>query len=336
MVESNNNFFFSIVVPVYNVEKYLEYSIKSVLNQTISDYELILVDDGSTDSSGIICDSYQKQFPSCIKVFHKANEGLLMTRVYGIERATGKYIISLDSDDALRIDALEVIKKTIQDWNADLVMYCASRNIDFSNKWRSIDLPNNTPINPYQIYLLVCSGNTLNNMVLKCFRREYYPGKKQLLGFSHVNNGEDTLQSLYIFESAKKPIYINDILYFYRDNGGSITNTYQGNYFDSISTVGMVLRDYAKKWDKGDGELVTKVLHRNLISCSRTIKEIIKRCDNKETRKVQFDKVRTSGFFVSSIEMGKVEQLDFVDRLLILICKSKHYFWFNVIKMIVH
>lgn len=93
-----NNIKFSIIVPVYNVELYLEESIDSILGQTYKEYELLLIDDGSTDTSGVICDAYAKK-DSRVRVFHQSNLGLSMARNTGIDNARGKYLIFLDSDD---------------------------------------------------------------------------------------------------------------------------------------------------------------------------------------------------------------------------------------------
>lgn len=104
--------FFSIIVPVYNVENYLRQCIQSVLDQKKITYELILVDDGSTDSSGAICDDFQLKFPKVIKVYHKENQGQSAARNFGIDHATGKYLFFLDSDDYLLFDkALYTIYK---------------------------------------------------------------------------------------------------------------------------------------------------------------------------------------------------------------------------------
>ncbi|WP_330163424.1 glycosyltransferase family 2 protein, partial [Streptococcus pneumoniae] len=88
----------SIVVPVYNVEKYLKKSIESVLNRTYQNIEILLVDDGSTDSSGKICESFSKVDPR-IRVFHKENGGLSDARNFGIEQMKGQYVAFIDSDD---------------------------------------------------------------------------------------------------------------------------------------------------------------------------------------------------------------------------------------------
>ena len=89
---------FSVILPIYNVEKYLAECIESVLSQSFKDYELILVDDGSKDGSGRICDEYAQK-DSRIKVLHKENGGLSDARNYGTERASGDYIVYIDSDD---------------------------------------------------------------------------------------------------------------------------------------------------------------------------------------------------------------------------------------------
>lgn len=88
----------SIIVPVYNVEKYLEKCVRSILAQTFTDFELILVDDGSPDSSGAMCDQFAEQ-DQRVKVIHKENGGLSDARNAGIELATGEYLGFVDSDD---------------------------------------------------------------------------------------------------------------------------------------------------------------------------------------------------------------------------------------------
>lgn len=104
---------FSIIIPVYNVEKYILECLSSILNQTFLDYEIILVDDGSTDSSGEICDEYALKY-SNVHVYHQVNQGLSAARNFGVQNATGEYIWFVDSDDVvLTSDALETLNKNI-------------------------------------------------------------------------------------------------------------------------------------------------------------------------------------------------------------------------------
>ena len=116
----------SIIVPVFNVEKYLEECLDSILNQTYENIEVILVDDGSTDSSGKICDEYLKK-DSKIKVFHKTNGGLSDARNYGVENSNGEYIIFVDSDDYLSKYTLEFSIKEIKDAAADILVFAIKR-----------------------------------------------------------------------------------------------------------------------------------------------------------------------------------------------------------------
>ncbi|HEM5301348.1 TPA: glycosyltransferase family 2 protein [Streptococcus suis] len=107
----------SVIVPVYNVEKYLERCINSLLNQTYSNLEIILVDDGSTDRSGQICDQYKNRDE--FVVIHKENAGLGMARNTGLDTATGKYIIFVDSDDYIDDNMIQSLYEEIQKTGAD-------------------------------------------------------------------------------------------------------------------------------------------------------------------------------------------------------------------------
>ncbi|HEL7541574.1 TPA: glycosyltransferase, partial [Enterococcus faecalis] len=109
----------SIIVPVYNVEKYLEKCVRSILAQTFTDFELILVDDGSPDSSGAMCDQFAEQ-DERVKVIHKENGGLSDARNAGIEIATGEYLGFVDSDDYIADDMYELLYTNIVKEDADL------------------------------------------------------------------------------------------------------------------------------------------------------------------------------------------------------------------------
>lgn len=125
----------SVVIPVYNVEKYLRECVDSVLNQTYTSYEIILVDDGSTDSSGSICDSYLIK-DSRIRVLHKANGGLSSARNAGLEIAVGKYVYFLDSDDYISDQTLEKLVEVAEKDSADLVFFDAVSFADAEDNFK--------------------------------------------------------------------------------------------------------------------------------------------------------------------------------------------------------
>lgn len=110
----------SVIVPVYNVEKYLSRCIDSILAQTFTDFELLLIDDGSTDNSGRICDGYAGK-DNRIRVFHKENGGVSSARNLGLDNAKGEYIAFIDADDWIEIEYLNLLYSTLREQNADIV-----------------------------------------------------------------------------------------------------------------------------------------------------------------------------------------------------------------------
>ncbi len=121
--------FFSIIVPIYKVEKYLERCIESVLSQTFSDFELILVDDGSPDKCPEICDEYEKK-DSRITVIHKENGGLVSARQAGVRIVKGEYVLNLDSDDAIENFTLETAYEIIKSTDTDIVSFSLKHYIN--------------------------------------------------------------------------------------------------------------------------------------------------------------------------------------------------------------
>ena len=126
----------SIIVPVYNVEKYLEKCLDSIVKQTYENIEIILVDDGSTDKSGTILDQYA-EMDNRISVIHKKNEGVSTARNTGIEAARGEYICFADADDYLMPDYVEYLLTLAVDKNADIAIKLVCVPPDM--KWTSID-----------------------------------------------------------------------------------------------------------------------------------------------------------------------------------------------------
>ena len=114
---------FSVIVPVYNVADYLPQCMESLLEQECSDYEILLVDDGSTDGSEILCDGYAAAFPDRVQVLHQKNGGLGAARNTGLERARGEYLLFIDSDDWLRKDALQILDEKIRATDAKMVVF---------------------------------------------------------------------------------------------------------------------------------------------------------------------------------------------------------------------
>lgn len=130
----------SVVLPIYNVEKYLERCMNSVINQTYKNIEIIMVDDGSTDSSGKLCDEW-KEKDDRIRVIHKSNEGLGLARNTGIENANGEFICFFDSDDYIDTDTIEILYETAKKYDSQIVTF-GFRTVNSEGQVVSENIPN--------------------------------------------------------------------------------------------------------------------------------------------------------------------------------------------------
>lgn len=124
----------SVIVPVYNVEEYLSICIESILNQTFTDFELLLIDDGSTDNSGKICDLYAEKDSRCI-VIHQTNKGVSEARNIGLDNAKGEYISFIDSDDYIHPQMFEILYNEIRKGNFDCSMILHKAVEGYCNSW---------------------------------------------------------------------------------------------------------------------------------------------------------------------------------------------------------
>jgi glycosyltransferase involved in cell wall biosynthesis len=220
--------FFSVLVPVYNAGNYLETCVQSALRQTERDFELVLVDDGSTDGSGEVCDRFAAQNLGLVRVVHQPNRGLILTRRVGIALAQGEYCVFLDADDWLEDNALAVIRETIERTDADIVIY---DNYDYFDKERTTTrvraaFADNAVFvgeTKRTVYEMLFASWRLNNIWMKAIRTSLlraddtpYPD------FADNPHAEDLLQTLYPVTHAEKIVYRALPLYYYRRRSGSI------------------------------------------------------------------------------------------------------------------
>lgn len=205
----------SIIVPVYNVEKYLCKCVDSILNQTFQDFELILVDDGSPDNSGRICDEYAKK-DSRIIVIHQKNGGLCSARNSGIKCASGNFIAFVDSDDYVAPNMYETLINVSKETGADMVKcgYCEFVNDEITakkafSKIKVIDNNDGQSLLPFYLKSILCTV-VWNGIYSKDLaKRVVYPE-------GYIN--EDNYASPMYLHLAKKLAIIPGTLYFYRQN----------------------------------------------------------------------------------------------------------------------
>ncbi len=255
--------YFSVLVPVYNVRAYLSDCIESVLSQSFGDFELILVDDGSTDESGAICDSFAARDPR-IRVFHKPNRGLLHTRRYGIEKSNGSHCVFLDSDDMLLQNALRTIRDTFESYHCDAVFYGWERLRDGKRIDCFIPAKTVTRITDKRsIYMKCFCDHDYNSLCIKSVRTEVFHDF-DYTSFYGLQRGEDLLQTVEILNNASDFVLIPHILYNYRQNDESITRK---KPYDSNTR----LRDYVTRFMQESGELTEQDLDQYYSHCAKGI-----------------------------------------------------------------
>ena len=233
----------SVIVPVYNVENYMRQCIDSLLNQTLSNIEIILVDDGATDTSPKICDEYARRY-SRIKVIHKLNGGLGSARNAGMKEARGKYIGFVDSDDYVSVKMYETLLDVAETNKADCA-YC-----EFTRFWNdTVDVtkpPKKTIkfysdkeiLDAYLLDRIGCSpsekedcsyGASVN---LGLFRSDVIQRSKVEFVSEREFIAEDMIFDIDFIPYCKKIVHTNEVLYFYRFNPDSLTTRYVSDRFE--------------------------------------------------------------------------------------------------------
>lgn len=243
---------YSIIVPVYNCEQHLHQCIQSVLAQTYSDWELILVDDGSTDTSPKICDEYQAANPERIHVIHQPNRGVLIARRVGLHAAQGEYICFLDSDDSYDNNLLFCVQGFEVDFKADIVVY-GYRKVNE----HGVAFASTSPISEPTLFIddtlhivheKIVRGE-LSNLWAQVVRRTCVDLEADYSPFEGIFKGEDLLQNLAFLDKAKSVLCIPTVLYSYFVNESGLTHRkITHSYLDSHLRVQKELVSYCSKW----------------------------------------------------------------------------------------
>lgn len=246
----------SVIVPVYNVEKYLRQCIDSLLQQTYQNTEIILVDDGSKDSSGKICDEYAEKYSNVFAV-HKENAGLGMARNTGLENVTGKYVTFVDSDDWLKKDLLEVLYNSLIENNVDfcksgfqrvkndgtIVSFTQYKNETFKgDRAKKELLPRMVGSSPSQhdsVEMCVC-GVLYHTEIIKSHGIKF-PSERELIS-------EDLVFNIDYMQYANGACTVDAVCYNYRVNDNSLTRSYRPDRYKACSYFYTEMEKKLKKY----------------------------------------------------------------------------------------
>lgn len=257
----------SVLVPVYNTEKYLERCLDSILAQTYRHVEVILCDDGSTDQSGMICDRYAEHYSS-MRVIHKENEGLLRTRRRLFHEAKGEYVLCVDSDDWIAPTLLEKTVAAAQREHSDMVLfdYVQVRD-DGTELRRGWNRYPDGSVFAGASRAALCRDFAvtveLNHIWDKLIRRELIgiEEERDPLYQRHLN-GEDKLQLLPIFHRAQRFCYLAQPLYYYRVSASGMGRNYRLEYVDDLQQVNQRVLDFLRQENLADEAILRAFFRR--------------------------------------------------------------------------
>lgn len=256
----------SVIIPVYNIEKHLKKSIDSICNQTYKNIEILLINDGSTDNSGKICDELQAA-DNRIKVIHKKNGGVAAARNTGIENMTGEFYCFVDGDDIVHPDYILQMYQLINEHNADISM-CAylfawadgrklrTRNNDYADNHIFEDTGKNAMNKMLysKIYAPACWG--------KLFRTN-----KTTVHFPAYAIGEDFLASIHYLTDAEKIIMTNEPLYYYMQNDESVMHSVNPDkIFDMVITGDEMMKIISEKCPENKTAAAYYIIEKNLMA----------------------------------------------------------------------
>ena len=332
---------FSVIVSIFNIEKYLKRCLDSIINQTYKNLEIILIDDGSTDSSPLICDEYSKM--DCrIKVVHKKNEGLGFARNTGLEIASGDYIAFIDGDDFVSIDLFSECEKILSDYLPDII------DFDYQS-FKNGKILRDKYFRNYDKY--ICGDNIIQKLLLNMIYN--YKNKLRLhdctwnkiyslsflknIDFKFVSEriyiSEDYYSNLILYSKVQSVYLSKKKMYYYCFNSNSLTHLLNTNrlnqnliLYDKSIELSTQL-NYPKKiksriYLQVLGNLIGHikiVLHNQLLSDTEKKNIIMKMLRNK--------------FFFDGYNITIKEKVTFRIRLFLYLIYKKHfYFTYLILK----
>jgi len=246
MSSITNQPFISIIIPVYNDDKNISRCLDSILSQTYTNYECLLIDDGSTDNSSILCDSYSKK-DKRIKLFHKNHEGISKSRQFGIASATGEYIYFVDSDDYVEPELTAALARKFNEDDVDICfLNFYEENL---NKKKHFILQNYTSFDCETVLQLVLMGKLYSCLWNVVIKRELYI-KNGICFADNINYGEDSLFIIELLLNKPKLVFLSDAYYHHIINQFSFTKKNRKQKLierlDFLECLSILLKKYSR------------------------------------------------------------------------------------------
>ncbi len=320
----------SVIVPIYNVEKYLPRCIDSIINQTHKNIEIILVDDGSPDRSGEIADEYAKK-DERIKVIHQENRWLGGARNSGLRIANGKYVLFVDSDDYVRLNMCERLLRVVNHNDVDIVMFgetiidgdslsdCYYSNIDFNTIFRGDEARD-------ILFSGVISSHSLNSSGTKLYKRTMLI-ENNIFFDEEIRYAEDYDFCLRLFPHIDSFINIHESLVFYELHSGSIMFSFDDEIVDKLVVLYNKRENFILNNNLINDKYRTDSANLLLNSIINSINKYIGNCSFKRSIYL-LKKMVYNNSIINAMEYIDTEGIDLgrIGKLNAELIKKKRYF----------
>ena len=258
----------SVVVPIYNSEKYLEECIRSILNQTYKKLEILLIDNGSTDNSRDICDKFSED-DDRVKVVHKKHGGIASARNCGISYLTGEYVSFIDSDDCIASDFYEILLSVSQKYDADISIIKETSKEEEIYKEYKIDGQYINIFEQKQAIKKLLDGKPFH---FEVWNRLYKKNIIKLNDFPDYNAGEDMLATFAFFMRSKKIVFVNCPKYYYRPSETGVSRQkISDKKLDIINVLDILLENTNKYYP----DLTHKMIAKKVYFYAHLIKKML-------------------------------------------------------------
>lgn len=342
---NNSDELISIVVPVYNVEKYLRRCLDSLINQTYKNIEIILVNDGSTDNSLEICKEYA-QNDSRIKIISKKNEGLGMARNTGIDNASGQYICFFDSDDFVEISAVEKLHNVIVKEQPQIVCFGfknLNSNEDIINTYipdaNKMNFYGDDVINEFLPELISENPDTGRSwgLIMSACASIYSMKLIKDTGWRFVSErdiiSEDVYSLLVLYKNVNKVSILKEALYFYCVNPSSLTHTYRKDRYEKIEYFYRMCRTVCKELQYP--ELIQKrIIYPYLGNTIDALKQIVSSDDKFRDKFIDLKKIVKDKTLQEVLIASKNNRWNFEKKILFIAIRYKKTFFIYLLLLL--
>lgn len=294
----------SIIVPVYNTGTHLKKCINSILMQKLEDIEILIINDGSTDNSSIILKEYAKQNPEKITYYEKKNAGIADTRNFGIQKAKGKYILFVDSDDYIKEGLIEELRKYI-DEDIDIIKFKLERVSKEGNTLEKVDGPVFEKVDGETAFNMLCFSDVLlDSPCVYVFKKELFT--KNNLEFKVRTEHEDFGLIPLVIIKAKSVVSINTYGYCYLQSVGSITRN--EDYGKTLKKFNDVLSHYDTMIEFIEKQEISDKTKKNIKTYYTNAIILKLKAIKKQDLKVYIQKIKERKM-INNIQVNNLKQL---------------------------